>query len=469
MSETTVVYPSPQHLRVLMRSHRRARYHRPFGDAALDVYVVLFCVLVSGAMVLSTAYDALSDTSRPVALGLPGIGQWLVVWLTILAVGGLLRLFGDVGPIVVGQAVQTWLLATPVSQRGLLLPRVISQTLLGAAAGGLAGWLVAGMLNIHPGRPLLIGIGLAVAAHSVTACAQIAGGRMQTWRRGTNILLALAALVVIGLVVAGRLGAQGPEPGWNSTAIALTALAFAVLSTVAVVARLDRLTREALGQIDLVNAAGAAVVMMDPAGLAAVLDARRWRRIGRVRSQRLGGTGMAALLRADLLRQARHPSGMLWWSALLLVPHMAAVLDTKGLPPTVLVTLTATVATGRLARGLREICRSAALRQALGLSELRVRLIHLAVPAAGATTFVVVCVLTGVAGLTWPVAAMAAAAAPAAVYRRATVPVMTWTGAYIETPFGMVPADLLQQVFRGPLLLSVAIFVQYVLSQTGLG
>jgi hypothetical protein len=469
MSVATAVYPSPRELRALIRRRRRTRNRRPFGGSALDLYVALLGVLLLGAVVLSPSYESLRDTTLPTALDLPGVGQWLVVSLAVLAVAGGVRLLGDLGPVVVGPAVQFWLLATPVNQRGLLLPRLLAQTLVGATVGAVCGWCVGRLLDLHPARPTLLAIGLAVTAHSWATLAQASGSGARTWRRWTNTLLVLTTLAVLALVAAGRYGVRLAAPPWNGTTAAVAALALAVLTTVVAVVRLDRLTREALGQVDLMDAAGSAIAMMDPGSLASVLDTRRWRRIGRVRSRRLGGTGLGTMLRADLLRQVRKPSGLVWWCVLLLVPHLAAALDLTGLPPMTLATVVAAVATGRLARGLREVCRSVPLRHALGVGDGRVHLVHLVVPAMGATAFVGVCGATGVAGLSWPVAAIAVVAAVAVVYRRATMPPPVWTGAYVDTPFGVIPADLVPQVLRGPLLLSVALLAQLYLGHAALG
>jgi hypothetical protein len=52
----------------------------------------------------------------------------------------------------------------------------------------------------------------------------------------------------------------------------------------------------------------------------------------------------------------------------------------------------------------------------------------------------------------------------AAAYRAATRPPMAYGGAAIETPFGLIPVDLLRQVTRGLDVLAVVIVVQTLLS-----
>jgi hypothetical protein len=462
-----MLHPTPRELRTLIRRHRRKRRYRPFGDTALDIYATTLGILIVGAVTAATAYDSLSDAGLPTGLGLSGTGQWLVVALTALAAGGAVRLLNDAGPVVVGQATHTWLLATPIDQRGVLLPRFMAQTTGGAIAGGIAGWVMANLLAVHPGRPAVLGAALVIGAHSATAAAQSSAGATRAVRKWLLPLLALAALAVVALVAAGRSGVRIAAPPWNGTTAMIVVSVLAIPLTAVAVVRLDRLTREALGQVDLINAAGAAIAMMDPAGLAAVVDARRWRRVGRVRSRSFRGADIVALVHADFLRQARNPSGLVWWCALLVVPHLAAVLDVQGLPSMTLATVVTAIAAGRLARGLREACGSASLRYALGISDARVRAAHLVAPAAGALVFVGICAATGVDGLTWPVSLVAVVAAVGVVYRRATMPATVWTGAALDTPFGPVPADFVQQVLRGPLLLSVAILLQFLLNPGG--
>jgi hypothetical protein len=49
------------------------------------------------------------------------------------------------------------------------------------------------------------------------------------------------------------------------------------------------------------------------------------------------------------------------------------------------------------------------------------------------------------------------------VYRSATRPPMRYGGATIDTPFGLIPIDLLRQLTRGFDVLAVAIIIQSLL------
>lgn len=143
----------------------------------------------------------------------------------------------------------------------------------------------AALLSPRPARP---------------ATAQLAGGGLVTAGLG----LAVTA------VVAERSGAPFPAPGapLAVTAAAVTAVALVLVGSGA--ARLGRLDRHAVSSgTGLFVATQVAVTMIDPTILTGVLEERRWRRIGRVRSRPFAGAGPVALLRADLRRVVPHPMG----------------------------------------------------------------------------------------------------------------------------------------------------------------
>jgi hypothetical protein len=198
-------------------------------------------------------------------------------------------------------------------------------------------------------------------------------------------------------------------------------------------------------------------VGLDPSLLSGVLEMRRWRRVGRVSSRpfrfpRLGRTG--ALLQAELRRQMRRPGALGVWGALALA-YYALVLVAPSWSAVGRLVL-AYLAVGRLAPGLRALARSPGLRRALGGEEWPTRILHMVVPGLGAV-------------LWWLATSPAGGSAPrpgeiflvagvvGAVYRSATRPPMSYGGAALETPIGMVPLELLTQMARGPDLLGATI------------
>jgi len=111
------------------------------------------------------------------------------------------------------------------------------------------------------------------------------------------------------------------------------------------------------------------------------------------------------------------------------------------------------VAVRPFSRGLEQVCGSAALRFVLGVSDRYLRALHLVVPVTVAVLWSVV--TAPAAGRFAVVAApLAVFGAVATIYRLATRADPDYGGVLIDTPLGVIPADLVRQVSRGPALLS---------------
>jgi hypothetical protein len=122
------------------------------------------------------------------------------------------------------------------------------------------------------------------------------------------------------------------------------------------------------------------------------------------------------------------------------------------------------MAAGRLASGLRTVAGSAGLRRALGGDDLRVRLVHLVVPAAGTALW---WAITGPAGgpRVGAGALLLVAGIVAAAYRGATRRPISYGAGVFETPLGLFPTGILLQLTRGPDLLGVVIILQLILGR----
>ena len=210
------------------------------------------------------------------------------------------------------------------------------------------------------------------------------------------------------------------------------------------------------------SAAATAAVLLDPSRLAALVESRRWRSIGRVRSRRFRPVGrFRVLLQAELRRPVRHPSAVLVWAALLLAMYAVAV-ALPSIAASAHIVL-AYLATDRLTGGLRTIGRSPGLRRSLGGNDTVLRLAHIVVPAAGALVWYLAA-LPVVRPLPGPIDALLWAGVVAAAYRAGTRPPMHYGGAVVDSPFGMIPVDLVRQVLRGPDLVAVLVVIQLTLS-----
>ncbi|MEV6711199.1 DUF6297 family protein [Lentzea sp. NPDC051208] len=263
----------------------------------------------------------------------------------------------------------------------------------------------------------------------------------------------------------GSLDALLSEPNLPGGWAGVVGAAWVVAIGLAVVAAtsLRSLRRSDLAAAGAVaGVARASVSWFDLALLGAVLAERRARALGRVKSVRLRGSRLVVLAWTDALRLRRSPNAALVWAALLPAPALVSVGWEGAVVPAVHL-VAAFLATDRLAAGLKFVCRSPAMRRALGLPDRQLRLAHLVFPAAGAILW---CAVT--AAFTPHVSAVnalvSAVGAVAVVYRIATRPPIDYGAAIIDFGvFGPTPLGLMVQFSRGPALLAVLGLVQLAL------
>lgn len=182
-------------------------------------------------------------------------------------------------------------------------------------------------------------------------------------------------------------------------------------------------------------------------------------RLGGARATASGPSRVLALAWIDALRLRRTPNAALLWAALLFVPALVGQAWESAVVPAVHL-VAAFLATDRLAAGLKLVCRSPAMRRALGMRDRQLKLAHLAFPAAGALVW---CAVT--TAFTPHVSVfnglISAAGAVAVVYRIATRPPIDYGAAVIDFGlYGPTPLGLMAQFSRGPALLAVLGFVQ---------
>ncbi|KAB1940923.1 hypothetical protein F8271_15160 [Micromonospora sp. ALFpr18c] len=462
IAATPAGLPTARQVRTHLRQARRRHHEHSLGDVLGDAYVMVLFVGMYGWFAISASRDMLD--SPTVGQAEPGVRWWLAV-ATLLAGAGLAwRGLRALGPLLVTPATQSWVTSAPVDRRAWLAPR-LAVLLAGAAAGTAAlGVAVAALGGVNDpaalGWAAAAGAGWGAAALALSVVAQ--GSRTgRRWPTLAGAAPMVAAAVITGLVVlTGRLGDGLPRPASTPTvALAAVGVPLAVAGTILAVRALPRVDRATLTTgAQFANAAATATILLDPSLLTGLVESRRWRRIGRVRSSRfLPGPGWWALLQADVRRLRRHPSALLIWAALIGVQY-AAALALPGLAGAAQVVL-AYVAADRLTGGLRSISRSPGLRRALGGSDALLRGIHVVVPALGAGLWWLLTLPTVDPGPQW-LAPTLALGVVAAAFRAGTRPPIDYGGATVNTPFGMIPVDLLRQGSRGPALLAVLVLVQ---------
>jgi len=440
-------------VRAELRAMRRRRNPRSVFRRLYDLSDTALYIGMAGGLVT----EAVIKTQTAPALSLAPVPHTAasVSWMAVAVALAALAAFGQallaVGPVWAGSATQTWILASPVDRRAALLPTFVRTLLIAGVVGALlAGGLTAIYSPWLANLPwnMISGFELGVVLVCLTADAQRWPRSVRRTQFGFAVLLGIA--VVLGGVVALQLDVP-------SLVVPMDRLPFAMLApligTILFGYRaLSQLHRGSLSAgADLMLAATVSSTWLDFSLLTSALALRRARRIGRVRSVRLQGSRAFAFVLADLARLRRYPATIAMWVALLPVPFFAAI----SLPPIAVgpvQLLAAYAAADRFAGGLRTICGSAALRRALGGTDASLKVIHLALPAAGAVLW---CALTSFALPIAPTTTtvISAAGAVLVVYAMATRPPMTYVSPAFDSPFGSMPVNLIRQLVRGPALL----------------
>lgn len=382
--------------------------------------------------------------------GQPGASTWTALWLSVLAVVVLLKVLLAFGPVFAGRDRMFWVLGAPVDRAALLLPRFLGLLGLGAALGAVWPAAVVGVVGTVSAPGPLVFVGSAVLGVGVMAGAVV----LQRLRFAPQLWLSvLAGMSVVALVV--RPGDVVVEPVWSApVAVVLAVVAFRSLR------RLDR--ADLAAGASLAAVVRVSVAWLDLALLGAILAERRARVLGRVRSARLRGSRLVVLVWTDVLRVRRAPNALLVWAGLLPLPALVALGGEVEWVPAIHL-ICAFVATDRLAAGLKAVCRSGAIRRALGVPERFLRLAHLVVPSVGA---VVWCVATVpfTPHVSWLGGVVSAVGAVAVVYRIATRPPLDYGVAAIDFGvLGPVPIGLVLQLSRGPVLLYLLCVLQVIL------
>jgi hypothetical protein len=459
-----VAAPRWRDVRARLRGVRRAK--RPsWTTVAGNVYQTLLYIAVIGGLFIEVLRNALGELLVPPSTGTQ---YWLGAATALLGVALLLRVLPALGPVTVGPAAATWLMAAPIDRGSFLASRYR----IVVVAGALAGCLVGGAaLLVGLSADLRGAIGLVVLAGAAGAFltalavwAQVRRGRERVLVRTAG---ALTVPAVVGIAVVVLLERSGDAPaapaGGAATEVLVGVAAVAVL--VAIVAavlgrtrlrRLDRTAVTAAGP--LLAALTLSVGFMDGSITTGVSRERRLRAIGTVRSRRITGSRVRGLLLADTRRMMRARSAWATAIALLVLPYLASV----AVPPRVVPIaqlLGATLAAGGLADGLRAVAGSRGLRRNLGGTNPELLAVHCVGPAVVAVVWTLLVAPAGGSVLSLvlvPVSAMAV------VLRFATRPPRSFGGSMVDTGVGLgpLPVGMLIELSRGPLLFVVLAGIQ---------
>jgi len=450
------VTPRWRDVRARLRGMRRAK--RPsLMTVAGNVYQTLLYTVIIGGVFVQVLRSVLGDLLVP-----PGTGTqyWLGAATALLGLALVLRVLPALGPVTVGPAAASWLLAAPIDRGAFLASRyllvVAGGAVAGAAVGGAA--LLVGLTADLPGA-----VGLVVSAAAVGVLLAVLAVWAQVRRGRERVLVrtagALTVPAVAGIAVVVLLERAGSAPQ-ALVGVAVVALVPAVVAAVLGRLRLRGLDRTAVTAAGpLIAALTLSVGFMDGSITTGVSRERRLQAIGTVRwARRLRGSRRRALVLADLRRMARARSALATAVALLVVPYLASVVVPPRVVP-IAQLLGATLAAGGLADGLRAVAASRGLRRSLGGTNPDLLALHGVGPAAVAVLWTLLVAPAGGSVLSLvlvPVSALAV------VVRFATRPPRTYGGSMVDTGVGLgpLPVGMLVELSRGPLLFVVLAGVQ---------
>lgn len=451
---TAAAVPSARRLRKELRTLRRGHSDQTLLQAFEQLYLWLFGVAMVGSMsgvVIRRAWGEIATcaTSGCVnardALPLP-------VGLAVLVL--CVRTLLTVGPLVASRASDTWLLATPVDRRGLLVRQLValglgsvvtgaalltSVALLGGAASG-AVWFAASSGAC---------IGLTLVAAAVVAQPFPRVRRLLT--AGCDALLVLA----VACVPLFLLGIGLTSPSWAHPLVlpVVTAVALAVAVPLLVRAYRDLGSiprREVVAGGGLLSGLAGAATSMDTSLISDLLVSRRFRKLGARRGRPGRSSGLVAVALRETQRWLRSPHRIAIAAGLLVVPYASSRIGVPSAVP-IAAAIAGYLALRPFAGGLHTVARSAGLRRSLPYNDVPLRL-ALSAPMLVAAMLWSLAIAPALPDHTpWAAAwCTVAATIGAGVVRSVTRQPVRFDGPLISTPAGALPAGFVGQLFRGP-------------------
>ncbi|MEO7588961.1 MAG: DUF6297 family protein [Arachnia sp.] len=375
-------------LKLLMRDWRRGRADRNLLEALQDAYVMVFAVVLIGAMLISAivqAQQSVSGCETEQCLAARGLLPWAAVASVLAFTLVACRMFG---PIVASAAEGFWLMDGPVDRRLLLTGRLVGA--LGAAfgAGAVFGALVAALTGSAGVSIVVWAAAAGFGAFGLTAFAAAEQGVERRWI--TTTLQWLVGAVAIGTLLAlvGIAATWLPvEPleqlsvdfAWI---IAGAGLLLGLVSMVLAWKRLRNIRRQRLtaGSSLIAGMQGAAFAM-DFALVRDILVEDKAKRRGHVRATRGVGLGLTALIMRDVQRLWRNPLPLVVWLATMVVPYAIQALGIAPLNPPISA-LVLMVALIGFCNSLRVLSRTKGLQRCFPYDPGKIKTATMVVPAA---------------------------------------------------------------------------------------
>nr|WP_300144262.1 DUF6297 family protein [Propionicimonas sp.] len=373
-----------------MKLWRHGRATRTMGQVLQDSYVMLFSVVMIGAMITSVVLRAQSGMAGCTTEACES-GRLLLPTAMVLASFtvslGVARLFG---PVLASAAEGFWLMDAPLSRRRLLRGRLVLPLLLSWLVAGLSTALVGALSGLGWWQVLAWSAAAGFGSAALVALAAVE----QTRERAIVVKVlqavfatgALAVLLVVVSVAAGWLptavvAEAGGAAGVLTAVAAVSLVALAGLLPV-VISRLEQIRRTRLvSGGSLVSGMQGAMFALDFGLIRDILVERRMTEKGHVRPTRGRGLGLGALIWRDVERLRRSPSAFLGLGMSLFVPYAADALRVSQLNP-LISGLALVAALVPFLGSLRVLSRTGGLARTFPFKTAQLRTASMAVPAA---------------------------------------------------------------------------------------
>lgn len=374
-------------LKLLMGDWRKGRADRSLMQALQDGYVMVFAVVLIGAMLINSIVEAqrsVAGCGTEQCLAARGLLPWATVAAVLAFTLVAARMFG---PILASAAEGFWLMDAAVDRRRLLTGRLIAALAVAFAAGAVLGALVAALTGSSLGSIGIWALAAGLGALGLTAFAAAEQGVERHWI--TGLLQWIAGLTAVATLIA----LVGIAAGWFSAGpleqlsvefayfVAAGGLLLGIAAGIIAYLRLRNIRRQRLtaGSSLIAGMQGAAFAM-DFALVRDILVEHKAKNKGHVRATRGSGMGVTALVMRDVQRLWRNPFPLVVWLGSMVVPYAVQALGMTGVNPPIsaLVLMAALIG---FCNSLRVITRTKGLQRCFPFSPAQVKTAVMVVPA----------------------------------------------------------------------------------------
>lgn len=451
-------------LKLLMKDWRRGRADRSLWQALSDGYVMVFSIVLIGAMIVSSivrAQQVVAVCDTDGCLAARGLLPWASVAGILASTLILSRMFG---PVVASAAEGFWLMDGPTNRRRLLAGRLVAAIALALVLGALLGALVAALTG---SSLLAVGFWALAGGFGAAGLLAFAAAEQGLDRRWIVTLVqwiigatAIATLVTLVVGAAGwvDLGRAQTLAGELALIVAGVGLILMLIAGFIAYRRLKGVRRNRLtAGGSLLSGLQGAAFALEFALIRDILIEAKSRERGHVTPTRGTGSGMNALIMRDVQRLWRQPLPLLTLAATVVVPYAVQALGLAQLNPPIsaLVLVAALVP---FMNSLRVLTRTRGLQRCFPYDPGKVKQAAMVVPGILALLWSIGA-LPAFMGVGGGVAVPAFEAASAAVVtglagflgavRWVSARPPDYSGPIVATGLGAMPPGLMFSLLRG--------------------